>query len=224
MFAFTVHALSGHYRMPGATSFAQSYEIAPVSTLVGFLESACGETGTFEGRFAYGWSRRPLGRGVLLRQCFKQVSNVPGAPKGSPKVTEAMTPTKVETWYDMVYQVAVQGPWEEKLRQGFQGNLPRFGVLSLGESENGILNIREDVLNDTEWLVPGHELALPIQPPNSPLKSGTPDKQYTTLISPQRMFRLSSPMGEIPEEAWIEWPIPNASGEVVKAKGRARRR
>jgi len=67
-----VDTASGHYRVPGQMvqgCTAPTFDIAPVSTMKGFLESLCAaEWHSFDGEVAYGWIRPPGGRGLLYRR------------------------------------------------------------------------------------------------------------------------------------------------------------
>ena len=196
MLGFTAHLFSGHYRVPGAVAnmgTARSFDIAPPSTMMGFFESACGEVGTFNDsntRFAYGWVRRPAGQGYLLRKDHVWVSGTKGYPKSK---HEASRPVRHQTFYDMVYQVVVEGSFEERLRRALRGDVERFGVLSLGESSNVVNWTQEGPVVPTEWVVPGRAFALTMKVARG----------YRNLSPTYRSFGLTAPTSAVPEEAWL---------------------
>lgn len=213
MFPMVWYVTSGHYRVPGTVPVmgtTYSFPICPPSTLIGALESLCGdERGAFKAsgsQVAFGWAQRqdgspgrPKGMSNLLRvdhvwsnNGVKVDANGHYDPDGK-DTCENRRPTKHQTFYDLVYQVVVKGPYEARLRAALRGEHSRYGVVSLGESENGINWISEDKITPTEWLVPGNRLALPIEAP----------KEYKTIQPVYRGFALTPTQIDIPTPAWL---------------------
>lgn len=206
MIRFFAQTLSGHYRVPGSSStlaVIRTFPIAPPSTVVGFLESMVGEeSGAFrasESRFAFGWVQRPRGRGEILRTdhvwATGQVLSGNADPQKQKRhgaAMEGQRPTKRETLFHMEYQFAVDGPFEDLIHKGIAGDVSRYGVLSLGESEDAIGWLDEGS-KDAEWLIPGSRFALPVVAP----------KGYGILNPTYRGFDFSPPQKEVPDEAWL---------------------
>ncbi len=194
MLTLLVHAVTGHYAAPGETPLLatrRTYPICPPSTMAGFLESLAGEPcGSFRAsgsKVAYGWARRPRGRASMLRTQHVQ------ADGGLGPNNEALRPILRECLFDMHYGVAVTGPWEEKIRASLAGNISRFGVLSLGDSDDMVNMVREGSA-PTEWLVPGSETYLPTR-----AARGTHNIQ-----SEGQTFDLAPQTLEVPATAWLE--------------------
>lgn len=158
-----------------AGGVAISTPMAPPSTIVGFLESMCGKrSGWFLGTkssVAYGLKSKPKLSGTILRTTYTE----PRAPKTDksdskdqpdpeekpdPSVKKA-TSKKVEVTRPVArvvnfytsYLIAVVGEAEKEVRLALDGKVKRYGVLSLGESDN-MVNLVTEVPNATNalWL------------------------------------------------------------------------
>ena len=173
MYPLLVHAFSGHYKVPGAVDtagLASSYPVAPVSTARGFLESLAVETpGSFQGRFAYGLLREPSSYGHVYRSSHiwsssgQKGSQIPGHYR----LPEEQRPFAIEVFFDMEYVFLVEGPWEEKIRDAVAGKTDRYGVLSLGSSDDPVTHLGEYTgpLDAVKWVVPGNTIPLPVHAP-----------------------------------------------------------
>lgn len=201
-----VRALRGHYRVPGAVAtmgIVRSYLIAPPSVVLGFIESFCGvERDTFRDgstKIAYGWAEdgRPKGYGRIMRKDHVWASGgVKPKSGGSP---ETQRPVLLEVWYDLIYRVSVDGPAALQVRQALRGETSRYGVLSLGESDNLVTWLQEGA-GGAEWIVPGNQFQLPIAVPH----------RYDRLQPKMGGFSfLESQVA--PEEAWMALPTWKAA-------------
>lgn len=166
MITLRVDVVSGHYRVPGQVGQGQTastYPIAPPSTVVGFLESLCGvESGTLVGdtQVAMGFVRRPQGHGILLRKDHSWASG--GIKPTTGGKAENIRAALHETLFFISYRIAVRGPFVERIRAAMAGDVDRYGVLSLGESEDAVDWICEED-GRAEWLVPGSAFTLPVK-------------------------------------------------------------
>lgn len=166
-----VDAMSGHYKLPGPVKdryVAASFPIAPPSTMRGFLESNVGsESGTFEGEFAYGWLRRPLGHSRMLRRIQAETSAAKfiSVRDGKERIGMMARPIFVDTLFDLSYCVMVRGPWVARCREALAGNVERYGVLSLGESTDIVSWVGElpEPPPSVQWVVPGQQMVLPVK-------------------------------------------------------------
>jgi len=67
----------------------------------------------------------------------------------------------VETLFDLNYRVLVRGSWEPRVHAALEGRVARFGVLSLGESQDivtWIAEVPEEA--PAQWVVPGTQVPL----------------------------------------------------------------
>lgn len=196
MIRVSVHAVSGHYRVPGAVEvggLARSFPVAPPSTVRGFVESLCGlAPGRSEGtRIAYGQLSPPVGQGAVLRlDHVWSSSGAKGKTKGAKG--EATRPVRHETWVGVAYQVAIDGPVEPLVHQALAGEVSRYGVLSLGESDDQVWWIAAEV-RPARWVVPGQEMAL----------IEVADRGYDRISPVWGQFALSRPAQHVPDDAWL---------------------
>lgn len=178
-----VHAYSGHYKVPGGVGQpiklteggkpffqrAPSFPVAPPSTVRGFLESLVGDApGSFQGKFAYGFLQRPVAHGHILQKAHVwSSSGQKPVTKGISYRMETVRPILVEVWYDLIYAVRVEGPWEDRIRAALAGEVDRYGVLYLGNSDNIItwLDTYDGEDSSVEWVVPGTAIPLPVRTP-----------------------------------------------------------
>lgn len=195
---------TGHFSYPGYTENMAPVGTAPVphpSNVRGMLENICAlPPQTLEGEFAYGEVRPPGGSGLLLRRAHVEVSGLGDAYKAAryrdePIKTGAMGSAirvqKLETLLELRYRVYYRGPLEARLRAGLNGEHETWGVLSLGTSDNTVLDLHE-ATGPARWVVPGEDLRLI-------LKS---KRGYDTLDPTYQTYALS-PLSELPEAAWI---------------------
>lgn len=169
MISLYVETTTGHYRVPGNVSNlceAPVFPIAPPSTVRGFIESLCGrERGWFEGEVAYGWLEEPLGQGTLLRTNHAWSSS--GAvsktnPHGN-KTGSMTRPIHVSKVFRPRYHICIRASEEQEavIREALKGNVPRSGVLSLGESDDMVSWMREVNMDaPTKWVVEGGDMPL----------------------------------------------------------------
>lgn len=198
MIRLSVRVVTGHYRVPGTVAVgavARSFPIAPPSTIVGFLESLIGvERGAGVGRFAYGWEQPPGGQGAILRvDHVWSSSGTKGRARGAK--AEATRPVRHETFVDLAYQIAAEGPWEQQLEAAIDVGAPRFGVLSLGESDDAVWWLHR-VDRPAQWVVPGDQMLL-IR------RSG---QGYDRVNPLWAKFALTEMADNVPREAWMEAP------------------
>jgi len=183
-----VGALRGHYGFPGRNgifSVRQTAQVPHVSQIPGFLESACGdELGSFKGRYAYGRVCAPLMQGRLLRK-DKVFHGANPDPLGRPCYWEAL--------FGVEYQVVVEGTYVERLRAALRGELPRYGVLSLGTSEDEVWLLKE-ADKAAEWVTPGKAFPLIVKP----------QRGYKNRRPQYGFFDLTEFREDIPIEAWFE--------------------
>lgn len=174
---------------------AQSYPICPPSTMAGCIESMCGEQrGSFQAsgsKLAYGWVRRPLGHGFLIRR-EQTIANSLEPILKAMNSKEGWRPVKRECWFDMIFRVVVTGAFEDQVRKALVGDVARTGVLSLGDSDDAINWISETEA-ETEWLVPGDNFALPLRVPTT----------CRNIQAVYQTFGMTKPVVEIPETAWM---------------------
>lgn len=191
-------AITGHYRKPGAVETmqtAQCYPFVPLSTCAGALESFCGkEFGDFRAsgsEVAAGWIRRPLGRGTLLR-LEQGFANPKGeVPEGAKKSTEGWRPIKREMLFYMTYRFDVRGSYAGRIRRALQGDVDRYGVLSLGDSDDMVDWVAETT-QPAEWLIPGNEFLLPLRV----------NRSWNKLAPELMGFQFSEPLSTPPNNAW----------------------
>lgn len=176
MISLRVETMTGHYRVPGNVDNmgnAPTFPIAPPSTIRGFIESLCGkERGWFTGKVAYGWLGRdgegvfePLASGSLLRKAHVWSSSGMKGP-GKTKYGQVTRPIHVHTMFDLHYRILIDADEEQEqvIRAALRGEVDRYGVLSLGESDDVVSWMAEDV-SDTpvRWVVSGHMMPLPVK-------------------------------------------------------------
>ena len=190
-------AVTGHYRKPGAVETmqtAQSYPFVPLSTCAGALESFCGkEFGDFKAsgsEMAAGWIRRPLGRGTLLR-LEQGFANQKAQEEDEKKSKEGWRPIKREALFYMSYRFDVRGPYVELIRRALLGDVDRFGVMSLGDSDDMVDWVCE-TSKPAEWLIPGNEFLLPLRVQRS----------WNKLASELMGFQFSESLSNPPDNAW----------------------
>lgn len=181
MIRLDVKALSAHWSLPGAyeaLTVRESTEHPSPSTIPGFLESLCGDLfGTFQGEFAYGQVRPPLGHGKILR---------------SDHLGNKSRPTYWEIFFDVHYQIAVRGPYERSIREALEGRRTRFGILTLGTSDDEVYHLTESH-READWIVPGHNFPLIVFAP-----SGYADR--TTVFGRFDCERSD----DVPEQGWFK--------------------
>lgn len=186
MIPLIVFATSGCYRVPGAVPTgltASTYPIAPPATVRGFIESLCGkEKGTFRGHFAYGWHKHPEGRGEEMKSLAMWTSS-----------GEVTRPVRTPFLYRPTYQVVIDSPvFEDLIQKSLLGEITRYGVLYLGESEDTVLRI-EVKQEAAEWLVPGAKYILPVR-----------SKYGYGYVNPTLgRFALTERQDVVPEKAWL---------------------
>ncbi len=196
MISVLVRVTSGHYRMPGQVEQGgtqTSAPIAPPSCIRGFLESLVGErSGSFRGSFAYGYAEPPRGHGFLLRRAhvLRSYSKVKGEPTGSG--IEGIRTVSVETYLDLSYRILVRGDWETRVLAALAGDVERFGVLSLGESQDLVVWIEKvPIETPARWVIPGTMMTL-------------------ITASGRGFDRISAKYGTFdfgPEPAWFNNPV-----------------
>ena len=169
MLSLIVEAPWGHYGHPGVAatlSTVPTYPIAPPSTVLGFLEAICcdelGALSASGSSMAYGWIKRPSGKGTLLGLNHVRLSDrgVGG------RVAVGQRPVHRERLYNMIYRIVVQGSYAERIPKGLAGELgvDEGAGIYLGISDDVVSRIAEGEA-ETEWLVPGHSLWLPTRVP-----------------------------------------------------------
>ncbi len=195
MSCLRVDVVSGHYRVPGQGGqgvTAASFELAPPTTVMGFLESLCGEeSGSFgpENQVAIGLVNPNQGHGFLARKDHNWNSG--GIKPKSGGAGEDIRMVLRETHFFLSYRISVRGPYAEKIRKALNGEVDRYGVLSLGESGDVVDWLCEET-GDANWLVPGTQVVLPV-------KTG---RGYGTMDTVYRSFDFTD-AGEPPEAAWL---------------------
>lgn len=192
----------GHFRVPGnneTLGLTQTYECVPVTTVIGFLESMCGEErGSFKAsgsKLAHGWVQRPSGRGTVLRKDQASASG------GIGKALMVIRPVRKALLYGMVIRVVVEGAYEERLREALRGERGRYGgPLYLGESDNPVEWVSEGEA-PTEWVVenPRGRMALPVKTPGKRGFAGYGDRSAELA-----RFSYTEPLTEIPSGVWRE--------------------
>lgn len=203
-FRHTVSAVSGHYGYPGMVpsgGLKTSFKYPSPATVRGYLESAMGmERGSFEGDIALGILRAPSGHQTTLRKnhIFKSATGEkPVGPDG--KKIGALYEPRIfswEVWLDVTYQVAVRGPMADRVRKALQGEGTRYGVLSLGTSDDVVHDTTEEAV-PARWVVPGTQFPLIIE-----------SKTSFSQVSPTMgRFALSAESLDIPEEAWLSMRV-----------------
>jgi len=186
MIHLSVHALRGHYGYPGRVPTMGLRQTAPVpfpTTVKGFLESMCGDPpGCFSGKFAYGQLHEPGGRGKVTQ--YDHTINTSGKPQPKPSHWEVLV--------GVAYQVVVDGDYEDRIRASLGGEVSRFGVLSLGTSDDEVWEIQE-AQEPARWVVPGKKYPLII-------RAGTSYKERTPKY---RKFDLTDFQEVVPDSAWM---------------------
>lgn len=206
----SVHAVSGHYGVPAPVNTLQvkhSFAYVPFSTVYGYLESLMGlNRGEFQGSIAIGVLHPAQGHGKILKKSYvmanlkqpkKTEDDASSEQVEDKKLRGVIIPRPIiwETYYDVGYQIAVRGSVEtiNRLKEALQGNVERFGILSLGTSDDEVY----DITTGSEaayWIVPGKAFLLPVE---SQEGWGKRTPQYGK-------FTLSAEKTEaIPEEAWL---------------------
>lgn len=153
------------------------------TTVRGFLESMCGDSGVFQGELAYALVKGPIGQGNLLR-----VSNVINS------VGEATRPVWWETLFGIQLRIAVRGPYVERAILGMKGELDRYGVLTLGTSYDAVVGVWENDTIPAQWVVPGMAFPLIVD------RTFGFQNQNPTY----KMFDLSESLAAPPENAWMD--------------------
>ena len=160
MTSIIVNASTGTYRVPGVVETletARCFETVPPSTVAGFLESLCGrEFGDFArsgSRVAYGETRKPAGSGKILRK-DAVVTNPQGGFDEAIGNKNSQRPIFHETLYDLEYRMDIEGPYADLVTKAVKGEIPRKGVLCLGESDDLVDSVRvvEEPI-ETNWVV-----------------------------------------------------------------------
>ena len=205
-----VAAVTGHYRVAGAVpsmGVARCYPVCPFSTVIGFLESFCGDQpGAFlrsASKVALGWVQRPRGGGTLLRM-EQSYGNPQDKRLKDAKTQEGWRPANREMLFDMVYRIDVEGPYADKIRRALAGDVNRYGVLSLGDSDDTVDWICESSREPAEWLVPGNLFPLTVAVNHKPGNVIAPDI---------RSFDYSKAADEPPSEAWVAPEGPKEKGK-----------
>jgi len=161
------------------------------------------QRGDFEGDIAFGLVKQPGGKGAPLH-LNTAYSTIPGWPG----IQVAKRPWTWETFYDVEYHVAVRGPLLEHLGQALRGETPRFGVLSLGTSDDEICDIELGEA-EAQWIVPGRDFPLIIE-----------SQEGRTNRTPKMgRFTLGPRQVAVPEEAWrsfVRAPQPSKKGKSKK--------
>lgn len=192
MLRFHVACERGHYGFPGRNGSFSQRATAPVphvSTVRGFMESICGdELGTFQGRYAYGRVHLPKMMGRIFRK-----DSVPPRQKKE----QASRPCYWNVLFGVAYQVIVEGEYEDRLRLGLKGELSRYGILSLGTSDDVVWLLRE-YAREAQWVVPGQAFPLVVEP----------QRGYTNLRPKYGYFDLTPHQLEPPSNAWVGGPQP----------------
>lgn len=194
MIRLHVKCVTGHYRVPGAVptmGVAQSYPMVPPATVRGFVECLSDlQWGNFKGRIAIGRVGAPVTRGKILRSDHVSTQN-----RKVRKVIDQRRPVHWDIHVDPAYQIAVDSPEnEDDIHRALRGESTRYGVLSLGTSEDEVYYLREEEVA-TEWLVPGKTMVLPI-------------RTYRGCSNPNpevRFWDFSPQSQRIPDEAWTEF-------------------
>lgn len=196
MISLDVKAFSGHYKVPGRVPnllTANTFPTAPVSCVVGMLESFAGqERGSFQvsgSRVAIGRTKKPWGRGEILQQ-MTTFRNLPGG-KG---LGTGSAPIRKEILFDLGYRFVVEGDFESCLRLALQGEVQRYGTLYLGRSDDVVTWI-DEAEPEAEWLVPGQRFHLPVK---------THGFDFQKVLPVYSGFTFSVPATDIPAEAWID--------------------
>lgn len=191
-----VEAASGHYRVPGQVkSGASCFPIAPPSTIQGFLESLMGlASGTFPGSFSYGQVGDFQGFGVLLRRAHVWSSSNKVKIGNVTHKFEVSRPIHIPTYFGCTYVIAVKDVGD-LLDRALKGDVDRFGILSLGESDDVVTWLQQigTLPEDISWVEEGGTVALPV-------KSG---RGYTNLNAVYGQFNIKSETGT--------WFSPTAS-------------
>jgi len=211
MLRLIVRATSVHFGIPipvKTGGLKSSFKYPPPSTVRGMLESLLGlQRGEFVGDIAIGILRPPGGRGTPLysntgeangkhpRNVLMYAKENKDAPS---KPVTLMQPYRHEIFYDVEYQFAVRGPMIEQIRCALRGDVERFGVLSLGTSDNEVYDIVEESV-DAQWIVPGTAFPLIVES-----RVGPKNRQPV-----MGRFELSPKMEDIPPTAWISYSASN---------------
>lgn len=175
MLSLRVETMTGHYRVPGNVDTmgnAPTFPIAPPSTIRGFIESLCGkERGWFTGKVAYGWlvgesgDFGPVISGSLTRKAHVWSSSGRKGP-GKTRYGQVVRPIRVHTMFDLHYRILIDADEEQErvIRAALRGEVDRYGVLSLGESDDVVSWMAEDP-SDTpvKWVVGGLLMPLSVK-------------------------------------------------------------
>lgn len=167
MIRLRVEVVSGHYRVPGQVNAdgvvaeAPSFPIAPPSTIQGFIESLCGaaglERGSFRGKYAYGMYANPLGFSNNIQQVHIRSTSY----KDTPTKFEGIRIIRVPRFHDLQYCLLIEGPWEDRVLSALQGDIDRFGILSLGSSSDMVSWLDIDTSNEpVSWVTHGGRMRL----------------------------------------------------------------
>jgi hypothetical protein len=183
-----------------------SFPVAPPSTVVGFLGSLCGQfpkdmhkaVGASE--FAYGWLRRPAGRGIVMFKDHVNASFQGPLKEAMARLTkkkngESTRPVLREIFYDMDYRIVVRGPYAERVQQALEHD-ERRGILYLGGSTDIVHTVDAECDGSSEWVVPVDGLIGFRLPVNTGRGASTISAQY-------RVFRFNPATPEIPDKAWM---------------------
>lgn len=211
MLSLSVHAVSLHAGRPlppdqGAT--LTTTDFPPPSTVKGFIESLTGkERGWFRGRVAVGLLKDPGGRGTVLKK-GTYWSNARGVgPDGKPISSDHQSTSRVVNWdflLDVAYRIVIDGSpeQEEVLRQSLRGEIARYGILSLGTSEDEVYMLNEKEA-PARWLVEGQQHPLTV----------TTGHGFSDRNPVYKTFDLlGEPIVDVPEGAWVSYGT--ASGSV----------
>jgi len=98
-----------------------------------------------------------------------------------------------EVLFGVEYMVLVESAaYEARLQEALQGVLPRYGVLSLGTSDDTVWSLTKDT-TPAQWIVPGQAIPLIVRP----------ERGYHNLRPQYGYFDLTASQPEAPEEAWF---------------------
>lgn len=198
MIRFRVDALTGHYGSPGSVSSMAHHvtkPFAPPSTVKGFIESMCGKPrDTLDGEYAYAYLGCE-GRGSKLRTSHVWLSGAPGLSYAENKKyrNEHQRPTHVDFLYRPSYVVCVRGECADLVRRAYKQGVPRTGVLSLGTSDDGVIDVRDVGEEEVPWIVKGKTYLLTTR---------TTDTELFEMKGTWERFSLEKALN-VPEGAWF---------------------
>lgn len=168
MIFLEVKTTSGHYgqsAIPDTFSIKQSFKVPPPSTIRGFIESLCGmELNTFKGKLSYGIVAPPKGKGNILKLGTYWSNEM---FEGKNENTAGQRPVVWETYFDCSYIIGVQdSEFEPLIQSSLNGQTKRFGILSLGTSDDEVYFIKITETPFCRWVRNGNEIVMQIESPN----------------------------------------------------------